>query len=345
MAEGQPSVTEPTDDGPIEVPATHATLDALAKLAPKPNKTAAEPDPTSAKLVLLIKPNENARDIEALVHRRAAPPKRPPACLSARLKAHQTEGLRWLQDNWLSGSPGVLLADDMGLGKTLQGLAFLAWLREGMEAGVIARAPLLIVAPTGLLQNWRAEHNRHLHAPGLGTLVSAYGKGLTALRRGATELDRAALQEADWVLTTYETLRDYDRDFGQIGFGAMLLDEAQKVKTPGIRLTDAAKGMKADFRVAMTGTPVENRLSDLWCIIDGVAAGHLGDLKAFSATYEANPGQDKLAHLKTLLDRPYGGRPPLLLRRMRQDRLPDLPPCTDNILEAEMPAVQLEAYQ
>jgi len=159
------------------------------------------------------------------------------------------------------------------------------------------------------------------------------------------ELNHAALQEADWVLTTYETLRDYDRDFGQIRFAAMLLDEAQKVKTPGIRLTDAAKGMNVDFRVALTGTPVENRLSDLWCIVDGVAAGHLRDLKWFSATYESNPTHDKLTQLKTSLDRPFGGRPPLLLRRMKQDRLPDLPPCEESILEAEMPPLQRQAYQ
>ena len=120
----------------------------------------------------------------------------------------------------------------MGLGKTLQGLAFVAWLREGMASGIILRAPILIVAPTGLLENWRAEHALHLHAPGLGEPLLVYGKGLATLRKGIldafTGLDTEAIRQADWVLTTYETLRDYDRDFGSVRFAAMLLDEAQK---------------------------------------------------------------------------------------------------------------------
>jgi SNF2 family DNA or RNA helicase len=153
------------------------------------------------------------------------------------------------------------------------------------------------------------------------------------------------LRGADWVLTTYETLRDHDRDFGAVRFAAMLLDEAQKVKTPGIRLTDAAKAMNADFRVALTGTPVENRLADLWCIVDGVAPGHLGDLRRFSATYEASPTVESLAQLKASLDRPIGGRPPLLLRRLKEDRLPDLPPRSDVVTRAEMRGAQLAAYE
>ena len=84
-----------------------------------------------------------------------------------------------------------------------------------------------------------------------------------------------SIRSADCVLTTYETLRDYDRDFGQIRFVAAVFDEAQKIKTPGIRLTDAAKAMNIEFRVAMTGTPVENRLADLWCIVDAVHPGYL----------------------------------------------------------------------
>jgi hypothetical protein len=158
-------------------------------------------------------------------------------------------------------------------------------------------------------------------------------------------LDQAALRGTDWVLTAYETLRDHDRDFGRVRFAAMLLDEAQKVKTPGIRLTDAAKGMNADFRVALTGTPVENRLADLWCIVDGVAARHLGDLRRFSATYAATHDPEKLAELKASLDRPLGGRPPLLVRRLKEDRLPDLPPEEDVVLPAKMEQAQLAAYE
>lgn len=347
IAAGRPYVRFETADGPVDIPASEGTAASLAALLPRRRGGTEQGSPAPAE-VLIIKPNETSKDIEALVQRRPAPRAAIPKSLRTPLKQHQQEGLAWLQRNWMVGSPGVLLADEMGLGKTLQGLAFLAWLREGMAAGDIPRAPVLIVAPTGLLENWRAEHERHLAAPGLGRLVPAYGKGLAALRLpsgGPGRLDLAALREADWILTTYETLRDHDRDFGAVRFAAMLLDEAQKVKTPGIRLTDAAKAMNADFRVALTGTPVENRLADLWCIVDTVAPGHLGDLRRFSATYEAAPSLERLAELKASLDRPVGGRPPLLLRRLKEDRLPDLPPRHDSVTRAEMRGAQLAAYE
>ena len=193
------------------------------------------------------------------------------------LKTHQLAGLAWLQDAWRQGRPGVLLADDMGLGKTLQALAFLAWLREGMAISVVSPAPVLIVAPTGLLENWREEHDRHLAKPGLGRLLRAYGKDLAQHRivsaDGQPGLAPDALRSAEWVLTTYETLRDYDKDFWRVRFAAVVFDEVQKIKTPGIRLTDAAKSINATFTIALTGTPVENRLADLWCIVDTVHPG------------------------------------------------------------------------
>jgi SNF2 family DNA or RNA helicase len=243
--------------------------------------------------------------------------------------------------------PGVLLADDMGLGKTLQGLAFLAWLRRAMRDAVIPSEPILIVAPTGLLANWQKEHADHLAAPGLGECIAAYGPGLRALRlvdSGRPALDVDALRGAAWVLTTYETLRDYDRDFGQVRFAAAVFDETQKIKTPGIRLTDAAKGMNAGFRIAMTGTPVKNRLSDLWCIIDAVNPGYLGDLKSFSREYENDQVPERLKRLRATLDRPIGGCAPVMLWRLRRERLPDLPSLDERVDEQVMPAGQASAY-
>jgi SNF2 family DNA or RNA helicase len=173
----------------------------------------------------------------------------------------------------------------------------------------------------------------------------AFGKGLSELRKGSERLDTVAIRNADWVLTTYETLRDYDQDFGAVEFAAMIMDEAQKVKTPGTRMTDAAKAMNADFRIAMTGTPVENRLSELWCIVDGVAPGHLNDLRYFSRRFEAEPNAERMSELKASLDQKIAGRPPLLLRRLKEDELPGLPSRTDIITKAEMVGQQLEAYQ
>lgn len=336
----------------MNIPATIETLAALDAIDHARADAAVERSPKvegEAPQVLLIKANEESLEIESLVlPTRPAPAYGPPKGLATPLKAHQTEGLLWLQRSWSEGLPGVLLADDMGLGKTLQGLAFLAWLRDGMRAGVIAPAPLLIVAPTGLLQNWRAEHDRHLVGPGLGACTQVFGRGLAALKiisaDGAPALDVNRIAAADWVLTTYETLRDHHLDFGRVRFAAILFDEVQKIKTPGIRLTDAAKAMKAEIQVALTGTPVENRLADLWCIVDTVQPGWLGDLKSFSAEYERDLDENRLRTLKDLLERSLGGKPPLMLRRMKQDHLPDLPIAEERLLPRPMPPVQQEAY-
>jgi SNF2 family DNA or RNA helicase len=298
---------------------------------------------------LVIKPNEEEVQVEGYFAKRSAPPLGSPTGLASRLKHHQSEGLDWLQKAWKSGRPGVLLADDMGLGKTFQSLAFLLWLREGMASGVVERAPILVVAPTGLLENWRAEHDRHLSTPGLGQCVQAYGRALANIRKVSPEgrpgIDVEALRQADWVLTTYETLRDYDRDFGQVRFSALLFDEAQKIKTPGVRVTDAAKAMNAEFRLALTGTPVENRLADLWCITDAVHPACLGDLKTFSSSYEKDPDLERLQLLKASLDVWHGGRAPLLLRRLKEDKLPDLPRPIQRVSEAVMSGTQLAQYE
>lgn len=348
---GHASVDLVMDGETIAVPAHHETLSALqrAEAALLPRRREPPPAPEAPE-VLIIKPNEESTEIEeAVAPGRAAPAMALPARLTTVPKPHQAEGIAWLQRAWTRGLPGVLLADDMGLGKTLQGLAFLAWLREGMEKGRVRPAPVMIVAPTGLLENWRAEHDRHLAAPGLGRCLPAFGQGLAAIRRrdadGRPALDVARLRAAEWVLTTYETLRDYDRDFGQVRFAALLFDEAQKIKTPGVRLTDAAKAMQAEFRVALTGTPVENRLADLWCIVDTVHPGCLGDLKSFSHRYERAAEAEQLRHLRESLDRERPGRPPLLLRRLKEDRLPDLPPREEIIRHEPMAGAQLAAYE
>lgn len=355
IAAGEASVPFADGDNEIVVPATAETLQALETIVlsyedpSESGRLAPQGGGYRTAEVLLIRPNEEEVELEAAFARRDGPVPAIPHLVRAALKPHQSEGLQWLQGAWSAGRPGTLLADDMGLGKTLQALAFLAWLREGMVNGTVLRAPVLIVAPTGLLENWRAEHERHLRSPGLGTCLRAYGAGLREIRRpsqdGRPGLDVEALQQADWVLTTYETLRDHDRDFGQVRFAVLVFDEAQKIKTPGIRLTDAAKAMNADFRVALTGTPVENRLGELWCIVDTVHPAYLDDLRTFSARYERNPDADALRRLKRLLDRQVGGCPPLMLRRMKEDRLPELPPHGEKLLEREMPGRQLDAYR
>ena len=200
----------------------------------------------------------------------------------------------------------------MGLGKTLLTLAFLTWLRLGMDEKGIRQLPILVVAPTGLLRNWEQEHDLHMHSPGLGDCLRAYGSDLRGLRRssekeidiGQSTLDTSKLRDEHWMLTTYETLRDYQHSFGSIRFAAIVFDEIQKIKTPGSIMTHAAKAMNGDFLIGLTGTPIENRLADLWCIVDTLEPGYLGDLKSFSQTYEKSEDAENLARLKNLLTEP-----------------------------------------
>ena len=239
----------------------------------------------------------------------------------------------------------------MGLGKTFQALAFCVWLREAMDEGILPKKPLLLVAPVGLLRNWEAEIEEHLFAPGLGDMVRAYGDHLKTLRRGrhvdgTAGLDTARLSSAHVVLANYEAVSDYQLSFGAVPFAAVVLDEVQKIKSPKARMTHAVKALNTDFMLAMTGTPVENRLADLWCIADAVQPGALSDLKDFSAMYEVEG-----ANVQVLRDQVWqeetavSQQPKLLLRRLKTDKLDGLPQKHEHVIKIAMPARQLEAYE
>lgn len=337
-----------------QIPATPETLAALDELATQslvPVESAqpdAEPPDESAptgRHVLQIELNFEDIGFRRVHHpRKPAPEAAMPAGVKTALKPHQVAGVEWLQGAWRAGCPGVLLADDMGLGKTLQALAFLLWLRDAMRAGQLPQQPILIVAPTGLLRNWEEETTRHLEAPGLGEPLRAHGGGLRALLRSDGSLDAERLADAQWILTTYETLRDHQLSFGRVHVAAMVLDEVQKTKTPGTLTTHAVKAMHADFTVAMTGTPIENRLADLWCILDTAEPGRLGDLKSFSARYEKDATPELLRELKISLTAPESGSPAIMLRRMKIDHLTGLPHRHEHMEESIMPPPQAAAY-
>ncbi len=269
-------------------------------------------------------------------------------------KQHQLQGFDWLCRCWKKGWPGALLADDMGLGKTFQALAFLAWIKENMATrrGVYRplQGPFLIVAPTALLDNWKKEAGIHLRPGTLGRCAEAFGPGLkslkTAKRVGWTEedaLDIDYMRQADWILTTYETLALYHRSFARIAYSVAIFDEMQKVKSPDSINSHTAKTMNIDFVLGMTGTPIENRLEDLWCIMDRVAPGYLGDLKGFSSTYGAEDPA-ALVELKAKMDRPQGDAPPIMLRRMKDDVAKDLPSKRIIPYSVAMPPKQADAY-
>jgi hypothetical protein len=265
-------------------------------------------------------------------------------------KPHQEVGVAWLQKHWISGSSGALLCDDMGLGKTFQALAFCVWLRELMAAGHIPRQPLLLIAPVGLLRNWEKEHDEHLWSPGLGDIQRVYGEHVKQIRRGrhadgTASLDTTRLSQADVILANYEAVSDYQLSFGAMPFAAVVLDEAQKIKSPGTRVTSAIKALNVGFFVAMTGTPVENRLADLWCIADAVQPGALGDLKAFSTRYETDGANVQSLRDQVWQDESITPNPPkLLLRRMKSEKLQGLPKKHEHPIQRAMSGRQMDAY-
>lgn len=253
------------------------------------------------------------------------------------LKLHQRDGVAWLQTLFKARDShncrGALLADDMGLGKTLQLLTFMAWAME-RDPDI---APMLVVAPVSLLENWKAEIAKFFRDGALPVLT-AYGDALAALRVPPESID-ARLRTEDgltrflkpgWlggariVLTTYETLRDLEFSFAMQRWSLMVCDEAQKIKNPAAMVTRAAKKQQVHFKIACTGTPVENTLADLWCLFDFIQPGLLGALNDFGRRYrkpiEARSDEEKarVHELRQLVE-------PQILRRTKAEVAKDLP--------------------
>jgi len=267
---------------PSTVEAEQSLSDLLGAMAPSPapGKKADVPiepseEQSDQKHVLIVEENfDKLGFIRKIAPRKRATPSLP-AAIRPRLMKHQQSGLDWMQETWVRGYAGALLADDMGLGKTLQALGFLAWLREVAAANRSfggLKGPIIIVAPTGLLANWEKEHDNHLHDPGLGEICRAYGRHLKILKtvstrdidRGAPSLDHRRIQEASWVLTTYETLRDHHLSFASIPFSCAVFDEMQKVKSPSSLLTRAAKTRAGGVGLTLTSANHVIHLSRWW---------------------------------------------------------------------------------
>ena len=242
----------------------------------------------------------------------------PAGVLTAPLRPYQEVGARWLYLLSRLGL-GACLADDMGLGKTIQVLALLATLKRESPAGAEAR-PSLLVAPASLLANWTAEAARF--APELRLLV-AHPSAIP--REELRALDTERLAGVDLVATSYGTLLRLPL-LEQQDWRLLILDEAQAIKNPSARQTRVAKKLRGQGRIALTGTPVENRLSDLWSIFDFANPGLLGSAKEFTAYTKklaARP-TNPYEPLRALL-RPY------LLRRLKTDKavIADLPEKTE----------------
>ena len=241
-----------------------------------------------------------------------------PAGLTTELRPYQYRGFQWLSTLRRLGLGGVL-ADDMGLGKTVQTLAMIGADRaENPDA-----APYLVVAPTSVVGNWQAEAARFL--PGLRTAVV----GGTARRRTGTLAELAA--GADILITSYTLLRLEAEEYQAIPFAGLMLDEAQAVKNHDSATFSVITRLDRRFTVAITGTPLENNLTELWALFRLVAPGLLPALRHFTEYYrtpiEKLGQQDRLDQLRRRIA-------PLMLRRTKEQVVADLPDKQEQVLDA-----------
>ena len=249
--------------------------------------------------------------------------------LAKLLRPYQTEGLNWLRFMEQNGFCG-LLADEMGLGKTLQTLAWLQLERIDPEA---RNKPTLIVCPTSLVYNWSSEAARF--APELKVMPISGSKRHKQL---------SEISNADIVVTSYALLRRDIAHYEEHKFAAAILDEAQHIKNRTTSNAKAAKQIIAHNKLVLTGTPVENGVSDIWSIMDFLMPGYLGRHENFRSTYElpiARGGPDaELAQHK--LRRKLH---PFLLRRLKKDVAKDLPPKIKSIQHCELTPDQQLVYK
>lgn len=255
---------------------------------------------------------------------------------------------------------GALLADDMGLGKTFMTLAGLDYYYTLLSDRNRVQKPMLVVAPLSLLSNWEEEVGKTFEDSPFRDIVvlqssrdlktyrfagaksegrqvadladqdieSAESKIRYALKIGKSHGTERLDRDRRLVITTYQTLRDYQFSLCRIDWGMVVFDEAQHIKNPNVLQTRAAKALKADFKLLATGTPVENSLADFWCLLDTAQPGLFGEWSEFREEWlkplqdpDIAEGEAKLAHGRKLRD----AVGPFMLRRTKEDELKDLP--------------------
>jgi superfamily II DNA or RNA helicase len=253
-----------------------------------------------------------------------------PANIHAELRPYQKDGFNFLC-NIVRLKLGGILADDMGLGKTLQTLSWLTWLQETTPKK--ARKPCLVLCPASVLHNWRREAEKFV--PHLKVLVLQSGQQRHNLRK--------QIPEHDIVVTNYAILRRDLEELQKFHFGALVLDEAQFIKNPTAQVTVAVKEIEADHRLALTGTPLENRLLDLWSIVDFAQPGYLGNQAYFNEQYESKgdgPEWDGAARRRRLSAKLR----PIMLRRVKKQVAQDLPDRVEERRDCELDEEQRKLY-
>jgi SNF2 family DNA or RNA helicase len=241
---------------------------------------------------------------------KGVPATQAPNGIKAELRPYQKDGFDFLA-HLTQIKLGGILADDMGLGKTLQTLTWLAWLKERNRKNP---KPSLVICPASVLHNWRREAERF--TPDLKVLVLESGAARHNLRK--------QIPQNDIIVTNYALLRRDLEELQKFAFRAVILDEAQFIKNPGAQVTQSVKQLKSECRLALTGTPLENRLLDLWSIVDFVQPGYLGNQEHFLETYEPR-GENAESEQRIARRRLSAKLRPLLLRRLKKHVAKDLP--------------------
>ena len=245
-----------------------------------------------------------------------------PTTLTADLRDYQVEGFKWLR-RLAEWGVGGILADDMGLGKTVQALAVLL---DRREAG-----PVLVVAPVSVGFNWVRETARF--APTLNPVLYR-------------ETDRTeflkTLGPGDMLITSYYLVQQHADDLSSVKWGTLVLDEAQYIKNSQTKTAQVVRSLDADWRLALTGTPCENHLGDLWSVFRGVSPGLFGSWDRFREVFADPIEKRKVAERKQSLARVLR---PFVLRRTKSEVLTELPPRTEVQLTAELSDAERRRYE
>lgn len=255
----------------------------------------------------------------------------PPTAFKGELRPYQARGVGWLKflGDW---GLGACLADDMGLGKTVQLIAFLLTLFEAQQI----KAPVLLVCPTSVLGNW--EREVHRFGPPLQVLQYHGDK-----RPQGKQLAKA-VADKHLVLTSYALVQRDIANLEAIAWQGVVLDEAQNIKNPDSKQSQAVRQLNAEFRIALTGTPVENRLAELWSILDFLNPGYLGPRnffqRRFATPIERYGDRASLQTLRALVQ-------PFILRRLKTDKtiIQDLPEKQENTVFCGLSPEQANLYQ
>jgi len=250
----------------------------------------------------------------------------PPQALQAQLRDYQQKGLDWL--GFLHHFKfGGILADDMGLGKTIQTLAHLSKLKEQKQLV----GPSLIIVPTSLITNWKIEIEKF--TPNLSTLIFYGSDRFNLLKK---------IKKTDLIITTYTlVVRDHEIHKPQ-QYSHLILDEAQKIKNPRTKMAKTICSLKAEYKIALSGTPIENHLGELWSIFNFLMPGFLKNLAQFKSFYQNPIEKEQDSYKQELLNKRIQ---PFILRRKKESVLDELPAKTEIIKRTQFSAPQAKLYE